>query len=74
LFTSSQNESLRGTNCTSFITRRLADVRSELAVKEPRYRRLWDVRLSAQLVALPPFDEVYRTVRRAFRRAGLAGK
>jgi len=57
-----------------FRGRKLADVRGELAAKEPRYRRLWDVRLSAQLVALPPFDEVYRTVRRAFRRAGLAEK
>jgi uncharacterized protein len=58
----------------AFRGKELAHVRGELVAKEPRYRRLWDVRLSGQLVTLPPFDEVFRTVRRAFRRAGLAGR
>jgi uncharacterized protein len=57
-----------------FRGRQLADVLGEFAAKEPRYRKLWGPRLSGQLVALPRFDEVYRTVRRAFRRAGLAVK
>jgi hypothetical protein len=54
-----------------FRGRRLADVTDEFAAKEPRYRRLWQSRLSAQMVELPEFDEVFRAVRRAFRRAGL---
>jgi len=58
----------------AFRGKRLADVRGELAAKEPRYRRLWGTRLSGQLVDLPEFDEVYRTVRRAFRQAGLTGR
>jgi predicted nucleotidyltransferase component of viral defense system len=57
-----------------FRGRRLADVRSEFAAKESRYERLWAPRLSGQLVELPEFDEVYRTVRRALRQAGLVGE
>jgi hypothetical protein len=57
-----------------FRGRKLADVRGEFEVKETRYRKLWDSRLSSQMVSLPEFDEVYRYVRRAFRQAGLAGK
>ncbi len=52
----------------------LAEVRGEFAAKEPRYRRLWSPRLSGQLVSLPEFEDVYRAVRRAFRRAGLGAK
>jgi uncharacterized protein len=54
-----------------FRGRALRDVRGEFAAKEPRYRRLWAPRLASQMVALPEFDAVYRTVRRAFRQAGL---
>lgn len=54
-----------------FRGRSMADVRQEFAAKEPRYRRLWTHRLASQMVALPEFDTVYRTVRRALRRAGL---
>ncbi len=57
-----------------FRGRKLADVRGEFAAKEPRYEKLWVPRLSGQLVDLPEFNEVYRSVRRAFRRAGLTGK
>jgi hypothetical protein len=53
---------------------KLAAVRGEFAAKEPRCRRLWGSRLSGQMVELPEFDEVYRSVRRAFRRARLIGK
>ena len=56
-----------------FRGRKMADVSSEFAAKEPRYRRLWGPRLSSQMVELPPFDAVYRTVRRALRQAGLTG-
>ena len=54
-----------------FRGKKLADVRGEFESKESRFRRLWVPRLSAQLVELPEFDAVYRTVRRAFRQAGL---
>jgi uncharacterized protein len=57
-----------------FRGRRLADVRAEFAAKELRFKKLWDPRLSGQMVELPEFNEVYRSVRRAFRQAGLIGK
>jgi predicted nucleotidyltransferase component of viral defense system len=57
-----------------FRGRNLADVRGEFAAKEPRYKKLWGPRLSGQMADLPEFDEVYRTVRRAFRQAGLTGE
>lgn len=36
--------------------------------------KLWGSRLSGQMVDLPEFGGVYRTVRRAFRQAGVTGK
>jgi len=39
--------------------------------KEPRLRRLWSLRLSPQMVDLPGFDEVNRSVRRSLRQGGL---
>jgi predicted nucleotidyltransferase component of viral defense system len=57
-----------------FRGKKLADVRGEFAAKEPRYKKLWGPRLSGQMVDLPEFNEVYRSVRRAFRQAGLTGK
>jgi len=42
-----------------------------LATKEARYKKLWAVRLSQQMAALPPFDDVFRAVRRSLRDAGL---
>jgi len=46
----------------------------ELARKEKRYQKLWNVRLGAQMANLPPFEEVYRSVRRSMRAAGLTGR
>lgn len=43
----------------------------ELAKKEKRYQKLWNVRLGAQMAHLPQFEEVYRSVRRSMRAAGL---
>lgn len=42
-----------------------------LREKEPRYRRLWETRLSAQVATLPDFDQVFRAVRRALRPTGV---
>lgn len=50
----------------------LGNMRGELQAKEARLKRLWEKRLSAQMTSLPEFDEVFRSVRRAFRQAGLS--
>lgn len=39
--------------------------------KEGRYKKLWNVRLGSQMASLPPFDDVFRAVRRRMRLAGL---
>jgi predicted nucleotidyltransferase component of viral defense system len=36
---------------------------------EPRYRKLWDIRLASQMAELPHFDEAIRAVRRSMRAA-----
>ena len=43
----------------------------ELARKETRYKKLWNVRLASQMADLPAFDDVYRAVCRNMRIAGL---
>jgi len=49
----------------------LKDLRGQLEVKEGRLQRLWRQRLAGQMAALPEFNGVFRSVRRAFRGAGL---
>jgi len=44
---------------------------AEIATKEARYKKLWAVRLGQQMATLPPFDAVFRAVRRSLRDAGL---
>ncbi len=44
---------------------------AELATKEARFKTLWAIRLGPQMATLPPFDDVYRAVRRSLRAAGL---
>lgn len=39
--------------------------------KEARYRKLWSTRLGSQMAELPPFEDVFRSVRRTMRAAGL---
>lgn len=50
----------------------LAEVSKELKAKEARYKKLWEVRLGAQMAELPEFDVVYRTIRRAIWQAGIS--
>ena len=57
----------------AFRGRALANLRNEFLAKEIRYRRLWKPRLAAQITSLPEFVQVYRTVQRALRQAGLLG-
>lgn len=56
----------------AFRGKSLSDVLGEFPSKETRYRKLWAVRLAAQMVQLPEFDAVFRAVKRAFRQAGLS--
>ena len=49
----------------------LNDVRGEFDKKEARLERTWESRLSAQMNALPEFEEVYRAVRRNLRQAAI---
>lgn len=53
-----------------FRQKELPDVKDGLMRKEARLKKLWDVRLAAQMTTLPEFDEVYRAVLRELRRAG----
>jgi predicted nucleotidyltransferase component of viral defense system len=55
----------------AFRGKTLPAVRGQLQSKEARLRKLWEARLSTQMASLPEFDDVFRSVRRAFRRAGL---
>ena len=43
----------------------------EFKKKEARYRKLWSTRLGSQMAELPPFDDVFRSVRRSLRAAEL---
>jgi uncharacterized protein len=42
-----------------------------LAYKENRLRALWNTRLAYQMATLPPFEQVFRELRRSFRQAQL---
>jgi len=61
-------------NKLKFRGRTLAGIGEEFTRKEARYRKLWEGRLASQMITLPHFDEVYRTVRRVMREAGLMVK
>jgi predicted nucleotidyltransferase component of viral defense system len=43
----------------------------EFKNKEARYKKLWSPRLGSQLAVLPPFDDVFRSVRSSLREAEL---
>ncbi len=58
----------------AFRKKKPADARGALESKEARYKKLWDVRLAAQMAELPEFAEVFRSVRRALREADIIGK
>ena len=58
----------------AFRKRKPADAREVLASKEARYKKLWEVRLAAQMAELPEFGDVSRLVRRALREAEIIGR
>ena len=43
----------------------------EFEKKEARYKKLWTTRLGSQMAVLPPFEDVFRAVRRSLRAAGM---
>ena len=43
----------------------------EFDKKEPRLKKTWKTRLSKQMTSLPEYDEVFREVKKAFRKAKL---
>ena len=47
-----------------FRKRTMTDAKDIFLRKEARLKKLWSVRLSAQMAELPEFDEVYRAVTR----------
>lgn len=55
----------------SFRQKSLKDVREEFSRKEPRLKKTWESRLSAQVSILPEFEGVYRAVKRGLREAGI---
>jgi predicted nucleotidyltransferase component of viral defense system len=58
----------------AFRGKKSAEMREALASKEARYKKLWEMRLAAQMAELPKFAEVFRLVRRALREADIIGK
>ena len=54
-----------------FRGRTLTGMSDELDQKEVPLRKLWSARLGAQMAQLPPFDDVYRAVRRTLRSSRL---
>jgi len=59
------------TNKLGFRGRALADMGDAFVKKEARLGKLWQIRLANQMATLPHFEEVYRSVRRSLRTAGL---
>ena len=56
-----------------FRGRALATLGEEFRKKEARLKKLWSVRLAAQMVRLPEFEGVFHALQRSLRQAGLLG-
>jgi len=48
-----------------------AGLQEAINKKEARLKALWSTRLSNQMAVLPPFDQVFRELRRALRQSRL---
>ena len=53
----------------AFREQKAAGIQEAIIRKEARMKALWSARLSNQMSALPPFDQVFRKVRRVLREA-----
>jgi predicted nucleotidyltransferase component of viral defense system len=58
-------------NKLEFRGQSLETIGARFQVKRSRLGRLWNQRLASQIATLPEFDGVFRSVRRACRRAGI---
>jgi len=56
----------------AFRGREAAGIQEAIVRKEARLKALWSARLSNQMAVMPPFDQVFRELRRALRRSSLA--
>ena len=56
-----------------FRGKELIDVKENFVRKETRFKKLWNVRLAAQMAQLPEFDEVFRAALRELRQAKYFG-
>ncbi|MBZ0273706.1 nucleotidyl transferase AbiEii/AbiGii toxin family protein [bacterium] len=57
-----------------FRGRAMRTLQADFREKEARLRKLWSARLSAQMIDLPPYENVFRAVSRTLRESGLFGK
>jgi hypothetical protein len=55
----------------AFRNKPIAGLLGAILNKEARLKALWRVRLANQMATLPPFEEVFRELRRALRQADL---
>ncbi len=55
----------------AFRQQEAAGIQEAILEKEARLRALWSARLANQMAVLPPFDQVFRELRRALRQANL---
>jgi len=49
----------------------MAGIQEAIIKKEARLKALWSRRLANQMAVLPPFDQVFRELRRVLRQANL---
>ena len=54
-----------------FRGKNLSDLKGELLHKKARLSKLWESRLTSQMIVLPEFDGIFRVVQRELRQAGL---
>jgi predicted nucleotidyltransferase component of viral defense system len=55
----------------AFRNQQAAGIQAAIVKKEARLKALWSTRLANQMAVLPPFDQVFRELRRALRQARL---
>ena len=55
----------------AFRQREAVGIQKAIFKKETRLKALWNARLSNQMSVLPPFDQVWREIRRILRQANL---
>ena len=55
----------------AFRGQKATGIQEAVIKKEARLKALWSARLSNQMSVLPPFDQVFREIRRVLRQANL---